>query len=47
MVIPCYIHLVLKMPSPKGVLTIQGDMKRYYDYDVEAVEFTTTNQVPN
>jgi hypothetical protein len=27
MVIPHYVYLVLKMPGPKGVLTLQGDLK--------------------
>jgi hypothetical protein len=47
MVVPHYTYLVLKMPSPAGVLTLQGDLKVSYDYDTEAVELTATNQVPN
>jgi hypothetical protein len=35
------------MLGPKGVLAFQGDLKRSYDCDTEAVEFTTTTQVPN
>ena len=42
-----YVYLVLKMPGPKGVLSLQGDLKRYYDCDTEAVELAATNQVPN
>jgi hypothetical protein len=45
--IPHYVYLVLKMPSPVGVLTLQGDLKVSYDYDTEAVELAATNQVPN
>jgi hypothetical protein len=47
MVIPHYTYLVLKMPSPVGVLTLQGDLKIPYDHDTEAVELAATNQVPN
>jgi hypothetical protein len=45
--IPHYVYLVLKMPSATGVFTLQGDLKVSYDCDTEAVELTTTNQVPN
>jgi hypothetical protein len=44
---PAFANLVLKMPSPAGVLTLQGDVKVSYDYDTEAVELAATNQVPN
>jgi hypothetical protein len=47
MAVPHYTYLVLKMPSPAGVLSLQGDLKISFDYDTEAVELTTTNQVPN
>jgi hypothetical protein len=47
MVIPHYMYLVLKIPDPKGVLTLQGNLKRSYDCDTEAVKFTSTTQVPN
>jgi hypothetical protein len=47
MAIPHYTYLVLKMPSPAGVLSLQGDLKISFDCDTEAVELTTTNQVPN
>jgi hypothetical protein len=35
------------MPSPGGVLSLQGDLKISFNCDTEAVELTTTNQVPN
>jgi hypothetical protein len=35
------------MPSPAGVLSLQGDLKISFDCDTEAVELTVTNQVPN
>jgi hypothetical protein len=47
MAVPHYTYLVLKMPSPTGVLSLQGDLKISFDYDTEAVELATTNQVPN
>jgi hypothetical protein len=47
MVVPHYTYLVLKMPSPKGVLSLQGDLKISHDCDTEAVEIASTNQVPN
>jgi hypothetical protein len=31
MAVPHYTYLVLKMPSPAGVLTLQGDLKISFD----------------
>jgi hypothetical protein len=47
MAVPHYTYLVLKMPSPVGVLSLQGDLKISFDCDTEAIELATTNQVPN
>jgi hypothetical protein len=47
MVVPHYTYLVLKMLSPAGVLSLQGDLKISFDCDIEAVELAATNQVPN
>jgi hypothetical protein len=47
MAVPHYTYLVLKMPSPASVLSLQGDLKISFDYDAEAVELAATNQVPN
>jgi hypothetical protein len=47
MAVPHYTYLVLKMPSPAGVLSLQGDLKIFFDRDTEAVELAATNQVPN
>jgi hypothetical protein len=47
MAVPYYTYLVLKMPSPADVLSLQGDLKISFDCDTEAVELATTNQVPN
>jgi hypothetical protein len=43
MVVPHYTYLVLKMPSPAGVHSLQGDLKISFDCDTEAVEPTATN----
>jgi hypothetical protein len=45
--VPHYTYLVLKMPSPAGVLSLQGDLKISFDYDTEGVVLAATNQVPN
>jgi hypothetical protein len=42
-----HTYLVLKMPSPAGVLSLQGDLKISFDCDTEAVELAATNQVSN
>jgi hypothetical protein len=47
MAVPHYTYLVLKMPSPAGVLSLQGDLNISFDCDTEAVELAATNQVPN
>jgi hypothetical protein len=43
MPVPHYTYLVLKMPSPVGVLSLQGDLKILHDCDTEAVEIASTN----
>jgi hypothetical protein len=47
MAVPHYTYLVLKMPSPAGVLSLQGDLKISFDCDTEALKLAATNQVPN
>jgi hypothetical protein len=47
MAVPHYTYLILKMPSPTGVHSLQGDLKISFDYDTEAVELAATNQEPN
>jgi hypothetical protein len=47
MAVPHYTYLVFKMPSPAGVLSLQGDLRISHDCDTEAVEIASTNQVPN
>jgi hypothetical protein len=46
MAVPHNTYLVLKIPSPAGVLSLQGDLKISFDCDTEAVELAATNQVP-
>jgi hypothetical protein len=45
--VPHYTYLVLKMPNPTGVLSLQGDLRISHDCDIEAAEIASTNQVPN
>jgi hypothetical protein len=47
MTVPHYTYLVLKMPSPAGVLSLHGDLKISFDCDTKAAELAHTNQVPN
>jgi hypothetical protein len=47
MAIPHYTYLVLKMPSPARVLSLQGDLNISFDRDTEAVKLAATNQVSN
>jgi hypothetical protein len=43
MAIPHYAYLVLKMPAPKGVLTVYGDLLISFKCDNEALEISTMN----
>jgi hypothetical protein len=45
MAIPHYPYLLLKMPGPNGVLSLRGDLKRAFDYDVQAVQIAAKAQV--
>jgi hypothetical protein len=45
MAVPHYTYLMLKMPMPKGVLSLKGGLKRSHDCDTEAVEIASTCQV--
>jgi hypothetical protein len=47
MAVPHYTYLVLKMPSPARVLSLQRDLKISFDRDTEAEELAASNQVPN
>jgi len=37
--IPIYTYLKLKMPGPKGVITVSSSYEHAYEYDVECVEY--------
>jgi hypothetical protein len=45
MVVPHFVYLLLKMPGKTGILTLCGDLKKSYDCDQEAIEYTTTSHV--
>jgi hypothetical protein len=47
MAVPHYIYLLLKMPGQSGVLTLQGDLKKSYDCNQEAVQYASTTRVPD
>jgi hypothetical protein len=38
MVVPNYTDLKMKMPGPKGVITMGSSIKHAFDYDIECVE---------
>jgi hypothetical protein len=44
MAFPHYPYLLLKMLGPNGVLSFRGDLKRSYDYDMEAVQITAREE---
>jgi hypothetical protein len=39
MAIPIYTYLKLKMPGPKGVITVSSSYENAYECDVECVEY--------
>jgi hypothetical protein len=47
MAVPHYIYLLLKMPGRSGVLTLQGDLKKSYDCNQEAIQYASTMRVPD
>jgi hypothetical protein len=44
MAIPHYSYLLLKMPGPNGVLSLQGDLKHAFDCDVRAIQIAAKAQ---
>jgi hypothetical protein len=44
MAIPHYLYLLLKMPGPNSVLSLQGDLKRAFDCDVQAIQIAAKAQ---
>jgi hypothetical protein len=47
MAVPHYVYLLLKMPGQSGVLTLRGDLKKSYDCNQEAIQYTSTTRVPD
>ena len=47
MAIPHYPYLLLKMPGPNGVLSLQSVLKRAFDYDVQAIQIAAKAQAAN
>jgi hypothetical protein len=44
--VPHYVYLLLKMLGKTGVLTFHDDLKKSYNCDQEAIEYTLTTRVP-
>jgi hypothetical protein len=42
-----YVYLLLKMLGLSGVLTLRGDLKKSYDCNQEAIQYTSTTRVPD
>ena len=40
MVVPHYAYLVLKMPSPAGVLALRANLSITYAYEIESLALT-------
>jgi hypothetical protein len=47
MAIPHYPYLLLKMLGPNGVLSIRGDLKHAFDYNVQAIQIAAKAQAAN
>jgi hypothetical protein len=47
MAVPHYVYLLLKMRGQSGVLTLRGDLKKSYDCNQEAIQYTLTTRVPD
>jgi len=47
MAIPHYIYLFLKMPEPKGVLSLRGDIKKSFDCNQGAIQCASNTRVPD
>jgi hypothetical protein len=43
MAVPHYVYLLLKVPSKTGVLTLRGELKKSYNCNQEAIEYSTTS----
>jgi hypothetical protein len=47
MVVPNYTYLKLKMPGPKGVITIEGSFEQAYYYEQDCVTQVVTLITPD
>jgi hypothetical protein len=47
MAIPHYPYLLLKMPGPHGILSLQGDLKCAFDCDLQAIQIAAKAQTGN
>jgi hypothetical protein len=47
MAVSHYVYLLLKMPGQSGVLTLQGDLKKSYGCNKEAIQYASTMRVPD
>jgi hypothetical protein len=47
MAVPYYVYLLLKIPGQSGILTLQGDLKKSYDCNQEAIQYVSTTRVPD
>ena len=45
MAIPHYTYLVLKLPGPKGIITMRGDVRQSFTYEQERCELAQSLQV--
>jgi hypothetical protein len=46
MAVPNYTYLKLKIPSPKGIITVGATYQRAYECDAECFQFTETINRP-
>jgi hypothetical protein len=44
MAIPHYPYLLLKMLGPHGILSLQGNLKRAFDHDIQAIQIAAKAQ---
>jgi hypothetical protein len=44
MAIPYYPYLLFKMPGPHGILSLQGDLKRAFNCDIQAIQIAVKAQ---
>jgi hypothetical protein len=47
MAVPHYVYLLLKMTGQSGVLSLQGDLKKSYDCNKEAIQYALTTCMPD